>query len=569
MSPTQIGFMKGKRTADHVFVLKCIIEEAKARHETIFSCFVDLKKAFDTVWREGLFYKLLFYYRVSHKYVRIFASMYEQLHGMVKVNDNISQTFPINIGLRQGCNLSPTLFNLYINDLPNILVKGECYPVSLNSHNINLLMYADDIVLLSTSKRGLQKALNILEIYCQKWQLVVNIKKTRVMILNSRTHVTFTYSSEELETVCEFKYLGVIIHKSGTFTSAIKDLSGRAVRAYCKIKSVLKGEKQSPRLFVKLFDTMVKPISLYCSEAWGGFSINKKHKDNILDYLLNKDRTPFENLNLRLCKQALKITPKASNLASRAELGRIPLAKSIIVAVLKYYARSVTIGEDTLLYHAFQSQKSRPRNSNSTLTFVQTADALLQQLGLTNLSDFLLTGQTTKDAINRCSKKVKDKCIAYYLKYVNDLLETGKVAPGFKLQLYAYLKKDYAYEKYLDQGHISRSELTKFRLSNHWLPIERERYKKNKPTRNKRRCILCNNALGNELHALLRCTHGKLLAAREKYLGSISNISCQMRNLNDADKLVYLLSGNDQDILTHLFKWLAICNATYKEAYTC
>ena len=95
----------------------------------------------------------------------------------------------------------------------------------------------------------------------------------RVMVFNSRAQHLLQYGSEALETVAEYKYLGVIVHNSGMFTTSVKDLSHRAVRAYCKIKSVLKGENLRPRLMIKLFDTMVKPISLYCSEVWGGFSV--------------------------------------------------------------------------------------------------------------------------------------------------------------------------------------------------------------------------------------------------------------------------------------------------------
>ena len=107
----QIGFMKGKRTSDHIFVLKCIIEEANKRKTPIYTCFVDLKRAFDTVWRIRLWYKLGYDYKISSKFVNM-CSMYHNLSGRFRTSTDISDTFNISIGLRQGCNLSPYLFNL-------------------------------------------------------------------------------------------------------------------------------------------------------------------------------------------------------------------------------------------------------------------------------------------------------------------------------------------------------------------------------------------------------------------------------------------------------------------------
>ena len=71
LSNCQIGFRKGKRTSDHIFVLKCITEQAKRSKQPIYGCFIDFKKAVDTVWIKGLLYKLLCKYSISPKFVRI------------------------------------------------------------------------------------------------------------------------------------------------------------------------------------------------------------------------------------------------------------------------------------------------------------------------------------------------------------------------------------------------------------------------------------------------------------------------------------------------------------------
>jgi hypothetical protein len=146
LSETQIGFKKNCRTSDHIFVLKCIIEQAKANKKPIYACFVDLKKAFDTVWRAGLFYKMLVVHKISPKFIRVLHNMYGKLQGIVKVNGQISKPFNINVGLRQGCNISPHLFNIYVNELPELLRQARCDPVLLHNKKVNILMYADDML---------------------------------------------------------------------------------------------------------------------------------------------------------------------------------------------------------------------------------------------------------------------------------------------------------------------------------------------------------------------------------------------------------------------------------------
>ena len=92
--------------------------------------FLDLKRAFDTVWREGLYFKLL-KFGLSSKLVTIIKDMYSKTQCKVNINGSMSNIIEYFSGMRQGCNLSPTLFNLYLNDLPNFLKNNGGRPVKL------------------------------------------------------------------------------------------------------------------------------------------------------------------------------------------------------------------------------------------------------------------------------------------------------------------------------------------------------------------------------------------------------------------------------------------------------
>ena len=193
--PTQIGFTKNARTADHCFVVKCLIDKyCGSKDGRLYACFIDFHKAFDSVIHNGLKLKLL-QYNIGHKFYNIIKNMYSKSVACVKVDDNITTFFPIQLGVRQGDTLSPTIFKMFINDLPSYL--QNCMDnVTLNSKPIECLMYADDIVLFSTSPEGLQQKLNMLEKYCDDWGIRLNVNKTKVIVFNKagrKIKLNFSY----------------------------------------------------------------------------------------------------------------------------------------------------------------------------------------------------------------------------------------------------------------------------------------------------------------------------------------------------------------------------------------
>ena len=95
----------------------------------------------------------------------------------IKTKLGYTKTFPVFTGTRQGCNLSPALFNIFMNDFPTYLEqKGDKF-IELNGQIISCLLYADDIIIMNETNKSLQNSLSILESYCYKWQLEINIEK--------------------------------------------------------------------------------------------------------------------------------------------------------------------------------------------------------------------------------------------------------------------------------------------------------------------------------------------------------------------------------------------------------
>ena len=132
--------------------------------EKVYACFVDFRKAFDSVWHEGLFYKLLKTNTGRHLY-NLMKSLYCNSTCSIKIGENKTQPFSYSRGERQGCVLSHLLFHLYLNNLPHLFDNTLSVPFVLAYRKkINSLLYADNLVILSRSKTGLHNCLNALSL---------------------------------------------------------------------------------------------------------------------------------------------------------------------------------------------------------------------------------------------------------------------------------------------------------------------------------------------------------------------------------------------------------------------
>ena len=181
----QNGFRASRSCIDHIFTLCTIIRNRKALGYDTFLSFIDYKKAFDSVDRHLLLYKLS-QIGISGRFYSAIQSMYKNPKSRVILNEFETEYFDCPIGVKQGDCLSPTLFAIYINDLAEE-IKSCGVGLQLDSDTfVNILLYADDIVLLAESEGDLQFLLLIVENWCKKWRLEVNLSKTNILHIRSK-----------------------------------------------------------------------------------------------------------------------------------------------------------------------------------------------------------------------------------------------------------------------------------------------------------------------------------------------------------------------------------------------
>ena len=130
----------GFRTSDHVFTTKIVINKWLKENKKLYLSFFGFRKAYDSIWREALFNKLSAYYDVSRNFINTLHTIYNKVHLSVRLPNGITQSSYSNIGLKQGCDLIPILFNIFINDWNEIFDKTSCQPVKIKNLTLNNLI---------------------------------------------------------------------------------------------------------------------------------------------------------------------------------------------------------------------------------------------------------------------------------------------------------------------------------------------------------------------------------------------------------------------------------------------
>jgi hypothetical protein len=324
----QAGFRRQYSTIDHIYTLVSMIRKCLygPRKSKLYVVFVDYLKAFDLVDRESL-WLVLQKVKTSTKMIRMMQGIYKSVQSCVRWNHEVSEFFECPQGVKQGCMMSPLIFSLLINDVAEKVSKNGKHGIQFlpGLQEIFLLLFADDICLISTTPAGLQNQINNLEKASEALGLSVNLNKTKIMIFRKGGHLSkaekWFYKGKQIEVVNSYKYLGFTLTTKLSFDIALEEFAGRAKRKVVEImKTMWRLECFDVSLFFKLFDAQVKPMLLYAAEIWG----------------LTRYQA-IESVHLFACKRLLNVSIKTPNTMVYGELGRYPLYNYSVLCSLRYW----------------------------------------------------------------------------------------------------------------------------------------------------------------------------------------------------------------------------------------
>jgi hypothetical protein len=407
-------------------------------------------------------------------------------------------------------------------------------------------MYADDLIVLARSESALQRNLNTIQSYCNKWHLTVSVQKTKIIIFNtgkSGKLRSFRLASQSIEIVTSFCYLGVEINANGSFKQGIARAYNKASKAYFSLRRDFNFYNgTSPKTIMHLFDIMIQPIALYCSEIWGCYSWRKQTEQSLKNWITSTEDM-YEKLHIKMCKNVLGLSKYISNDMTRGELGRSPLSVFIIRNIYSYWQHVLNSPKSTLVHHALIQNIALDRKDQVTYyTRIKTLLAVLEERPKIY--------PVPSIQVKKCAMQVKIKAIKIYQNNLYDKINTYKNGSLGRYEIFAKTKKNFNMpEQYL--FNISnpkmRKNITKIRLSAHNFPIETLR-KKNIP-RNERFCHMCDNThLGTEYHMIMLCKNNQISLIREELLRKMINTNIQFLYMNSPEIFIHLLMAQSADL---------------------
>lgn len=185
---SQAGFRRGRSTMDNIFILNHLSQREKRKgkgEDKVYAFFVDLKAAFDNVDRDKL-WETLKDKGINREVIGRLEKIYEETEVMIRMGEEFTDKFWTRKGVRQGCVLSPLLFNLYIADIDRELKRRGIGGIAIGKERIWTLSYADDIVVLAKNREALLDMMDTLGRFLKERKLELSAEKSKIIVFNRK-----------------------------------------------------------------------------------------------------------------------------------------------------------------------------------------------------------------------------------------------------------------------------------------------------------------------------------------------------------------------------------------------
>jgi hypothetical protein len=248
ISENQGSGKRGSRTADHLLIVKFLIDKyVNIKGGKLFVCFVDLKKCFDKIPRDLLFYTILKNYSIGGQFLKVIKEFYNKNQIFVKNSGGLCKPFESTKGVLQGEINSPLLFNLFIDKITNVF-DDSCDPVNIDNTPQSCLLWSDDLLLFSLSEKGLQNCIDKMCSFYSSLGLELSLKKTKVIVFNKSGKLLkgykFMCNGSVLEVTKEYQYLGIKFTPSGSMAVAVDELCTKASRAWFSFSNIIRPSRR-------------------------------------------------------------------------------------------------------------------------------------------------------------------------------------------------------------------------------------------------------------------------------------------------------------------------------------
>ncbi|XP_065318777.1 uncharacterized protein LOC135926773 [Gordionus sp. m RMFG-2023] len=266
------AYRPNKNILEPILSLKIIMQKCYRYKIPSFYTFIDFSRAFDNVNHEAL-WETLVECGIETQIIRILKYHYSNLFACFKINNKTSPFFRIKKGVKQGCTLSPLLFNIIINKIiKEVLGAADLVDIGSNEKIFfvnRIISYADDIVVISKSIEETKNLLYLIETVSYRAGLRINFNKTVILPSpNAPSIQDFTVGTNTVKIVENIKYLGVILDNKGSCKDEMKMRIQKARGAFYRYMKIWKASEISVFTRLRIFNSLIVPIALYGGDIW-------------------------------------------------------------------------------------------------------------------------------------------------------------------------------------------------------------------------------------------------------------------------------------------------------------
>lgn len=357
LDPWQFGFQPGNSTNHAIAKLINDVKDGLNKKTPTIAITIDLQSAFDVMWHDGLIYKL---HQMNFEpyIIYLIRNFLSNRTFAVKLNNTLSKPRDIVAGTPQGCIVSALLFILYLNDIP----KGP------NAYcNIKRLLFADDIVIYSTTKNlafantAMNNYLNTLQNYISIWKLKINMKKCEAIsfvghytdlskeIRRNALKIKLKIKDEYIKNVKNIKYLGIQITQNLQYNTHVKYIISKAIGAQYLLKNIFNSKYIKKSIKLLCYKQLIRPLLLYGTPCWAIVNL-------ISSYQMEQIRKLERKILRKCCNLYRKPNKKyinSSTLYKSAKINRID--REIVMRNIKFVDKSI-IHEKEIVKEIFTEQ---------------------------------------------------------------------------------------------------------------------------------------------------------------------------------------------------------------------
>jgi hypothetical protein len=511
---TQTGFRPHLSTEHQLFALQTFIDGSHDSGKPLYSCFLDLKGAYDKVQRP-LLWQVLGRLGVHGPMLAALQSMYATASIRVNIHGRAGDSVPSHTGLRQGCPLSPTLFGLFADGLHRFLL-AECPtqgPVLSDGRRVPDLGYADDFVLLDDTPAGMQRLIDATATFCLATGMQICIEKTKVLVFARQWPGPYQWlcNHHPLEWVDNIRYLGLQFDSRIGVHATYSSLHGKMWAAWALLQKQFRQLQcaASVGLLFRLYKTCVPPTALYGAGVWGPYRLPPP---------IGQCRAALLRSHLQMLRQIAGVRSTVSTAILLRELDSRSLDYEWWLCAVRFWNGLVALPPQHL-YKRMALDACQAAVTSNVKNWAWAMFKGIRDMGY----DMVISANTMVHLdVRRICQLLDDKVNVVW----QDLDYSPRTCPSSKARLCTYLawcarpdtrrKKSYVY---LPLSASRLRQVLKFRMGCHGLPRDSGSWAG--VPRVDRVCRFCGaGSMGDERHVVFECPH--LQSVRDKYAGLFS-----------------------------------------------